>query len=510
MAGMRKFPLLAATALFVLTPAFAQTAPATALQGPNAPIAPALPAQAQDPALLQKVQAILAAAPAGTRFGLLVETLDGKPIISIAPDQRFMPASNTKVFTTAATYARLPALQASAQGTGVRLERGSHGLSNVVIEGRGDPDLSSADDCTQDCLATLADAIAAHTRHVGDVIGDDTFYPDDRWSPGMSWNNMPFTWGTGISALTLDNNEFALTVTPGVVGKPPHVAGDGYFTLQNDAKTVAGDNSDVGLWRMPGSHVLRISGTVAANAKPDVVHLGIDDPAEYAAFRLKQLLEARGVKVKGKILTRHRPLSPLDDPETRGDAPVPTTPQLPMLAQLPAPSLAEDVHLTNKVSQNLHAELMMRRLGKIVGSGSIADGEVQLTQTLTEAGVPQGAYYFADGSGMSSYNRVTPRTAVTLLRWIAKQPWSAAWRASLPLGGEDGTLGRRFRDTPLDGKISAKTGSINASRALSGYMPGASGQTLVLSIFANDIPPKGEGAAIAAMDASLLAIAAAN
>ncbi|WP_375289504.1 D-alanyl-D-alanine carboxypeptidase/D-alanyl-D-alanine-endopeptidase [Qipengyuania sp.] len=502
---MRNLSLIAAVAWLATVPSFAQS-PVVRLPAPSAPTAPSLPAEAGDPLLLEQVQAILSSAPAGTRYGMMVETIDGRPLLAIAPDQRFMPASNTKIFTTVATYARLPELQERARGTGVRLEKNG----DVVIEGRGDPNLSSAPDCVADCLATLADAIAARTRHVRDVIGDDRFYPDDRWSPGMSWNNIPFTWGTGISALSVDDNEFTLTVEPAEVGKPPRLSGNGYFSLRNDALTIAGDKSDLGLWRMPGSRELRVFGTVGVNTEADKITLGIDDPAHYAAFRLKQMLAERGVKVTGEVEARHRPLSPLDDPETRGDAPAPATAELPFLAQLPPPALAKDVHRTNKVSQNLHAELLMRRLGRLSGGGSIADGEAVLTAVLTDAGVPEGAHYFADGSGMSTYNRVTPRATVTLLRWVAGQPWGAEWRESLPIGGKDGTLGRRFKGTALEGTITAKTGSINASRALSGYMPGASGQMLVLSVFANDIPPGGEAAAVAAMDTALLAIAAAN
>ncbi|MFX9154048.1 D-alanyl-D-alanine carboxypeptidase, partial [Acinetobacter baumannii] len=91
----------------------------------------------------------------------------------------------------------------------------------------------------------------------------------------------------------------------------------------------------------------------------------------------------------------------------------------------------------------LHAELMLRRIAIKNGSGSIADGQVAVRAMLAEAGVPRVAFDFADGSGMSSYNRVTPRGVVTFLRWVSAQPWGTAWRATLPVGGE-GMLARRF------------------------------------------------------------------
>eukprot|EP01035_Chromulina_nebulosa_P006154 gene6153-8333_t len=159
----------------------------------------AMPLGAQQaPTLTDKVAAVLATAPAGTRFGLVVMDEQGREIVAINPDQRFIPASNTKMFTTATAFAALSGLDVSdpANGTGVRLEHNGHAVPDVVIEGRGDARLSSAPDCKVDCLAVLADAVAAKTRVVGDVIGDDSWFPDQRWSPGMSWNNIPTRSGT--------------------------------------------------------------------------------------------------------------------------------------------------------------------------------------------------------------------------------------------------------------------------------------------------------------------------
>jgi D-alanyl-D-alanine carboxypeptidase/D-alanyl-D-alanine-endopeptidase (penicillin-binding protein 4) len=127
---------------------------------------------------------------------------------------------------------------------------------------------------------------------------------------------------------------------------------------------------------------------------------------------------------------------------------------------------------------------------------------------LERAGVGRRQFDFSDGSGMSTYNRVSPRGVVTLLRWAATQPWGVAWRATMPVAGVDGTLARRFRGTPLEGRLFAKTGSLNASYALSGSLIAHSGRTLFFSAFANDVP---EGvAATSAIDSALELVAEAN
>lgn len=459
------------------------------------------------PASLQTtVEQKLAEGPAGTRFGLLVTTLDGEILVSIAPDQRFIPASNTKMFTTAMAYAELPLLQRNAKGTGVRIEEHG-GAVDVVLHGRGDALLSSADDCKSDCLQTLADAVAAKTRHVRNIAGDDSWFPDERWSPGMSWNNIQSRYGTGVSALTLDDNELVVKLAPGAVGTAPAVQGSGYFTVENLVTTVAGKADDVEAFRMPNSRVLRLTGTVGAEAAPMTLRYGIDDPAHYAAWRLGELLRARGVRVDGAIEARHRPLTAADDPENRkgAAAALPAEPQ--MLAELPAPSLAENMVRINKESQNLHTELMLRRVARQAGSGSIADGQGVMRKVMTEAGLPAAGYFFADGSGMSSYNRISPRAAVGLLSWIARQPWGMDWRATLPIAGRDGTLQSRFKGTILEGRLFAKTGTLNASRAVSGYFLTRSGRTLVFSALANDMPEDTDAQASAVVDRALVAIA---
>lgn len=179
------------------------------------------------------------------------------------------------------------------------------------------------------------------------------------------------------------------------------------------------------------------------------------------------------------------------------------------MGRLIPPPLVGDLRHTLKLSQNLHAELILRKLGTIVGDGSAAEGHRMIDAMLAQAGVADTAYDFSDGSGMSTYNRVTPRMMVRFLQWTQAQPWGAEFRNALPVGGVDGTLARRFSGTFLEGGIFAKTGSLSAVNALSGFMTTRSGKVLVFSAFANDWPSS-IGSATPAMDAALVAIAEAN
>lgn len=470
---------------------------AAALPVTAQPVPPPLP-------LPQQVDMRLRAAGPGIRFGLVVATEDGRELVAIAPDARFIPASNTKLVTTAAAFATLSGLDLpdAAGGTAVMLERDRGAGPDVVLAGYGDARLSSALDCVTDCLAALADAVAARTRRVRNVIGDDGFFPDQRWSPGMSWNNIQSWSGTAISALTLDDNEIPLVVTPREAGQTPALDILPYYTIDNAALTVAEGRTDLNVDRLPFSNRIVLTGTILQGAAPERIRLSVDDPAHYAAWRLRTLLEARGVRVDGTVVARHRPLHP-----ARVSTPSPAIAR-DLLLRLAPPPLAEDLRTINKASQNLHAELMLRRLGAQTGTGSIADGLTVVRAMLARAGLRRTDYDFSDGSGMSTYNRISPRGTVTLLRWAGTQPWGAAWRATFPIAGVDGTLTRRFRGTALESRLFAKTGSLNATTALSGYMIARSGRTLLFSFYANDVP---DGvSAVPAMDAALLLIAEQN
>ena len=191
----------------------------------------------------------------------------------------------------------------------------------------------------------------------------------------------------------------------------------------------------------------------------------------------------------GDVEARHRPLAPADDPAHRNGAPAPRPPEPEALARLTPPPLAEDLAQINKVSQNLHAELMLRRLGlhrRHPARSRTASRRSRRCWSAPACRGPAGTCPTARACRPTTAWR-RARVA-TLLRWAAAQPWGAAWRATFPIAGVDGTLARRFRGTPLEGRLFAKTGTLNATNALSGYMIARSGRTLIFSFYANDFP----------------------
>ena len=355
---MRRIGLI--LALLVAVPAAAQEANKT----------PLAPQQGGTSA----VEAILTEAPQGTRFGLLVVDAQGRTIMARDPDGRFMPGSVTKLFTTAAALALLPGTDEAdvAGGTQVWLDpvAGSK-TPDVRLVGRGDARMSSAPDCRQDCLASLADAVAARTRQVRHVIGDASLWPDQRWAPGMSWNNIGTSSGTAVSALNLDDNLVRVTITPTRPGQPPQVSLAGPLTLRNESRTVDADQPlTLAIERPVNGTELRIYGDIPAGTAPVTRRVGIDDPARTAAWSLRRMLEARGVKVRGAERAVYRPVDGFDRAGPNTFASISAAGSQAPLATLLPPPLVEDVTVINKQSQNLHAQALHRRLGLIEGTGS--------------------------------------------------------------------------------------------------------------------------------------------
>jgi D-alanyl-D-alanine carboxypeptidase/D-alanyl-D-alanine-endopeptidase (penicillin-binding protein 4) len=522
--------------------------------------------------LAKDIAAVIAQPPLDrAHWGIdVVDLATGKTLFSQNAEQLFLPASNTKLFTTAAAVAIAGPeyrFRTTVEAEG-RID--SHGrlLGDLAIVGRGDPNISGralpyalktqrTPPHTQ-ILEEMADQVARSGLKIvdGDLIGDDTYYAFERYAEGWAVDDVQWVDGAPVSALTFNDNVVFVNILPGdlpgdkaLITVEPET---GYYELDNRVVTsVAGVTKRVGIHRDPGSKKIVLWGSLPLGDAGMKEPLAIEDPAEFVAQLFRTLLERRGITIRGKARARHGesaqffdPIAPpakspapgIDNPAANRPAGIPETAgavaqsaatqsqnpfsatpaqrapeaDLPstnkVLAEHFSTPLLDDIRVTNKTSQNLHAELALRLAGKLRGSGgSFEGGREAVKQFLLQAGLKEDEFAFLDGSGLSRRDLVTPAATVQLLIYAARQPWGAAFEESLPVSGVDGSLANRFQNTPAAGLIHAKTGSLSHVNALSGYGQTQRGRRFVFSIFCNNHNLPGSKA-LAAIDAVVQAV----
>ena len=501
-------------------------------------------------ALAEQINSILSQPHlARAHWGIdVVELESGKTIYSLNPDGLFLPASNAKLFTTAAALAAAgPDYRFNTTvETAGKIDENGRLLGDLVIFGRGDPNISGrvlpyalkterALPPAQ-ALEEMADQVAARGLKTvdGDLIGDDTFYSPERYAPGWAQDDLQWLDGAPVSALTFNDNVVFVDIQPGahvddkaLVTLQPETS---YYEIDNRIVTAAaGVPRKIGMRRDPGSKTIVLWGWMPLGDAGTKEALAVEDPAEFTAQLFRSLLERRGIVITGKTRARHGDVAQFFDlaatPPATGASgtkalpccapavqPSPASPataaalrpapvQPLVLAQHLSLPFIEDLRVTNKTSQNLHAELALRLAGKLGGlGGSFEGGEAAVRQFLLHAGLKEEEFVLLDGSGLSRRDLVTPAAVTRLLIYAAHQPWGTTYEETLPVGGVDGSLSERFLNSPAAGLIHAKTGTLSHVSALSGYGQTLSGKRFVFSIFCNNynLPP---GKVIPAIDA---------
>jgi D-alanyl-D-alanine carboxypeptidase/D-alanyl-D-alanine-endopeptidase (penicillin-binding protein 4) len=390
----------------------------------------------------------------------------------------FMPASNMKIPTSATALTQLGPdyrfrTTFAARGT---IANGTLDGDLLVI-GRGDPSVS--DHMLKDAMIPLrliADSIAARgiKRITGRVLPYGDAFPGDVFGYGWTYADFEDSYSAPIDEL-LFNEGFSTALVRGAAqpGTPATITpGPARFPFRGSVMTVerrAGDSTrttqvrtrkDSTTWQEIFSGQIAVNDTTTV----EVTH---HDPDQAYVSAFTEALTSRGIEVGGSVEASTGPID--------------------TLATLSSPPLGEILKALMKPSQNQIAEMLFRTIAlEKYGSGRPDSAAVAVRAQLAQWGVPANEAVIRDGSGLSRYDYITPRTIVRIFDAMHKSPHFQVYYDALPIAGVDGTIRNRMKGTPAENNVHAKTGSVALSRSLSGYVTTADGHMLIFSFLSNN------------------------
>lgn len=426
--------------------------------------------------LLIDLESIVVRATRSGSWGVAVVSLEsGDTLFTHDADRQLLPASTMKLFTSAVALERF--------GPDYRLvtevlREGALGADgtvrgHLVLRGTGDPSFSRryADDASGETpLAAIARLVAqAGVRRVsGDIIGDASAFEDRKVPEGWRSRYLGASYAARVSALSYNENLLAITVKPAgkaaAITFEPALSG---LSVLNSVKVVAGRGSRISVVQRENG--IEVRGTIGRASAGRRVQVVAEYPALVTTAAFRAALEQRGIAVDGRARLAKAASG------------------APRVAALSSASIRELISTMNGESNNHFAELLFRNAARSVGVvGSAENANILLRRFLWEkAQVPPTSVYAADGSGLSTADRVTPRAMVQLLGYAAKAPWRDVLEQSLPVAGRTESLRRRMRYTPAMGNLRAKTGTTNDVASLGGYVTSRGGERLAFAFIYN-------------------------
>jgi len=442
-------------------------------------------------------------------IGVKVTSLQtGRVLFEENANKLLRPASNMKLYTVAAGLDRLSpdfrfvtSVYAPARPDGNGVIRG-----DLTIYGRGDPSIAARFNSgnylkgIDDLAARIA---AAGVKRVeGDLVGDESYFTGPQYGSGWEWEDLQWYYGAEVSALTVNDNALDLFVKPGAqVGAPALITTgppDPLLRIVNKVVTGArGSKRELNAYRALGGDQLEITGSIALDDKGYTGGIGISRPALLFGYLLRASLSQHGVTVRGATRTIDaRPaagfvVQPVNTPlGNAGSARI----EIASMQSVPFSVVAAQ---TLKPSQNLYTEIILRTLGTVVPPAvntpnidrtSESDGLEVVKTFLREAGINPSSLVLSDGSGLSRNDMITAEATIQLLTYMHRHRYASVFRDALPIAGVDGTLRNRFKGTPAENNLRAKTGTLSSANSLSGYVRDAAGEELAFSIMVNNYP----------------------
>lgn len=423
-------------------------------------------------------------------WGIQIQSLkNGDILYSHHAKKNLIPASNMKIFTSVFALDKLgPDFQyTTTVYLHGRFEDDTTFSGNVILRGMGDPTISGRffDNKITKVLEDWADSLAAKKIKIihGRIIGDDNFFGDDELGKHWEWDEESYWYSAQVSGLSFNDNCVNWYVTPAQIGQPAKIQlapGTSYVTIDNRITTVAGssESQEIEFTRERSSNLIRASGKITANSDVQVGYVTVENPTLFTATVMKEVLQKKGIQVDSASVDIDNLTSyTYHDSDTT----------VMRIAVYQSPKLDEILKIVNKRSQNLFAEQLLRTVAAVIDSDGTGRRALQSERAfLKEIGISPDKMYIMDGSGYSRTNLVTPESIVALLKFIRQHKYWKVFYESLPKAGMERSLNHRMKNTPAEGNVRAKTGTLDNVSTISGFVKTADGEEMVFSIMCNN------------------------
>ena len=419
-------------------------------------------------------------------WGVVIQSLEsGEYFYKRNEDKFFIPASNLKLFTTAAGLLILGGDYRFSTNIFVNgYQSGSTLYGDLIIQGRGDPTISGRfynNDIYYVFDTWIDSLLELGIRNIkGNIVGDDNLFDESGLGTGWSWDYETEWYAAQTSAVSFNDNCVDLKIY--YDKKQDTVVVQSQPVLKNiiilNLATVAqfNEKTDIKVNRERGTNVITVSGKFRKNSDTLTTYATVQNPTQFAILSFKNILEKRGIRVNGYAID-------IDDYDRNIKID-----DMDLLFTSYSEPLREILKVINKGSQNFFAEQLLKTIGmEKLGLGTADNGIAVIKELFGDIGLNPENIFMVDGSGLSPQNLVTPRQVVELLKYMySNKKVFIDFLNSLSIAGVDGTLGKRMKNTSAEEKVRAKTGFISHVRSLSGYALTGDNEPVAFTMIANN------------------------
>ena len=460
--------------------------------------------KASDPLVLLRadLNRIFSDPPLNTaQSGIEVYSLDRSEIVYEKDSSRLLvPASNNKILTVCVALLCLgPDFRIKTRVlTDGHVQDGVL-TGNLIVSGSGDP-TNSARFHSGDPFSVFKEWSAKlktlNVRKIkGDIIGNEGDF-GEMLGAGWEWNDLAESFAAPVSSLQFNENSVSIEISPGSKkGAPATIRASpiqDFIKLENGVVTEEeGTSPHLEINRIDSDEGIAVHGTIPEGAAVTRT-VSVRDPVRYYLWALKDTLLVEGIDAASCGLNKTKLYEP---------------PAASLLWIDESPKLSEIIKPVLKASQNIYAETLVRILGsELRKSGTFSEGKEIVEDTLSRIGLDKGSYFYADGSGLSRLNLITPDGLVRILRFMHGQQDFDLFANALSVAGSDGTLASRMKGTKAENNVHAKTGTLANVSSISGYVRTSDDELLAFSMMFNNFLAS-RGAVEALQDKALVRLA---